>query len=105
MTILMSRRRLIVGLVGLVAAPAVVRAVSLMPVRSFVNELVIPPGETLYILGESPCDMMISAFVEKLGSDQWPYTVTGFIRHRRDLADLGEPYLSQVRANMKRQSA
>jgi hypothetical protein len=101
MMILMSRRRLVAGLVGLVAAPAVVRAASLMPVRSFANELVITPGETFYMMGGSSNDMVISAFVEKLDLGQWPYSVTGFIRHRRDLADLGEPYRSQVLENMR----
>jgi hypothetical protein len=95
---LMSRRRMIVGLAGLIAAPAVVRVASLMPVRSFVNELTIPPGETLYMMGGSSSDMMISSFVETIGSGQWPSTTMGFIRHRRDLADLGEPYRSQVLA-------
>ena len=40
--LLMPRRKFLTGLMGLVAAPAVVKATSLMPVRSFV-ELPPPP--------------------------------------------------------------
>jgi hypothetical protein len=85
MTILLSRRRLVAGLVGLVAAPAVVRAASLMPVKPFaLLEL------------ERPSDMLFTMVTvrEKIGN--WPYTAMSAIYHRRDLADLGEPYRSQV---------
>ncbi|MGA2045614.1 MAG: hypothetical protein ABSG83_19875 [Roseiarcus sp.] len=39
--IIMPRRKFLVGLVGLVAAPMVVKASSLMPVRTFENSLLI----------------------------------------------------------------
>ena len=41
--IIMPRRKFLTGLMGLVAAPAVVRASSLMPVKSFVAVDLPPP--------------------------------------------------------------
>jgi len=40
--IILPRRKFLTGLMGLVAAPAVVKATSLMPVKSFV-EVELPP--------------------------------------------------------------
>lgn len=88
--LLLSRRRLVVGLVGLVAAPAVIRVAKLMPVRS----IPLPRLVGLVSYGERPDDMVILAFRE--ASAGWPSTGIGFIRHRRDLADLGEPYRALV---------
>ena len=28
---------------------------------------------------------------------EWPRAMSGYVRHRRDLSDLGEPYLSAVK--------
>ena len=82
MAVLVSRRHFVGGLVGLIAAPAIVRAASLMPVRSFAMEW--------------PDDMMFTMVTvrEKIGN--WPYTALSAIYHRRDLADLSEPFRSQV---------
>jgi len=41
--LLMPRRKFLTGLLGLVAAPAVVKATSLMPVKSFVEVELRPP--------------------------------------------------------------
>ena len=101
MTILLSRRRLVAGLVGLVAAPAVVRAASLMPVRSFVWDLSTPAGELAFyndVVLKRQSDLLYSAVQEMYEFVAWPRTSVGVIRHRRDLADVGEPYLSQILA-------
>ena len=100
MTILLSRRHLIAGLVGLVAAPAVVRAASLMPVRSFERVVFDWGGYDQVFPAPSgrPDDMVVSMFKETASYPMpgWPGNWTSMIRHRRDLADLGEPYRSQV---------
>ena len=79
--IIMPRRRFLAGRVGLVAAPMVVKASSLMPVKLF--DL------------KSPSDIVASSIYV----DDWPVpgrSTWTVLAHRRDLADLGEPYLSAV---------
>ena len=34
------------------------------------------------------------------GSGKWPLVETGFIYHKIDLSDLGEPYLSAVKKSL-----
>lgn len=36
--------------------------------------------------------------VNMVDDQPWPFHTTAWISHRRDLSDLGEPYLSAVRA-------
>jgi hypothetical protein len=43
--LILPRRKFLIGLMGLVAAPAVVKASSLMPVKTFV-EMELPPPPT-----------------------------------------------------------
>lgn len=40
---------------------------------------------------------MTSTYVSIRGPGDWPFTECGYVLHRRDLTDLGEPYLSAVR--------
>jgi hypothetical protein len=104
-TILLSRRRLVAGLVGLVAAPAVVRAASLMPVKSFIWDLSTSEGEAAYramLSGQRGGDMIFSSFEVLSGHVCWPWKTIGFMRHRRDLADLDELYRSQVLTRRRR---
>lgn len=44
-------------------------------------------------------DMVFTAYRLKLGGGAYPWTQTGVISHRRDLADVGEPYLSAIKEN------
>ena len=34
------------------------------------------------------------------GEGAWPFTETGYIYHKIDLSDLGEPYLSAVKKSL-----
>ena len=36
-------------------------------------------------------------YVEHVGEGIFPFRTTGFIYHRKDLSDLGEPYLTMVK--------
>lgn len=41
-------------------------------------------------------DMVFTAYRISSGHD-YPWVQTGVIRHRRDLSDVGEPYLSAIK--------
>ena len=36
-------------------------------------------------------------YVEIRGGGEWPWTLAEYVRHKLDLSDLGEPYLSAVK--------
>jgi hypothetical protein len=82
-TIIMPRRRFIAGLIGLVAAPAIVRAASLMPVRMFER-----PGDIV-------CSLVSGVPMAFPGAER-PIMFSGFVSHRRDLADVAAPYRSAI---------
>lgn len=44
---------------------------------------------------ERPDDIVISRYQWR-SEHEWPFTEVGFISHRRDLADLQEPYRTWV---------
>jgi hypothetical protein len=56
----LSRRSLITGLISLVAAPAIVRVSSLMPVKAYVPETFDwSPYYTVYPTGSLQCDPIV----------------------------------------------
>lgn len=79
--LVLPRRRFLAGMAALFAAPAIVRVASLMPVRA--------------ISGEWGSDMVYSVAPIDIGPG-WPRTALSMIAHRRDLADVKEPYLSAI---------
>lgn len=97
MTLILPRRRFLAGLVGLVAAPAVIKASSLMKIAAprtlplkmlnaareeWIEKMVRPPMMTSMI----PFDTGLP----------WPSKSISYVHHRADLIDLGEPYLSAI---------
>lgn len=52
-------------------------------------------------MSERPGDM-VSTYVEIAGLGGYPFMQCSHVIHRRDLSDLGEPYLSAVKAARER---
>jgi hypothetical protein len=63
---MMDRRKLITGLVSLIAAPAIVRASSLMPVKAWHHDLHYFP-----INMDFSTDAVIRARFRRMGSSDW----------------------------------
>jgi hypothetical protein len=76
--LILPRRQFLTGLMGLVAAPAVVRATSLMPVKSFVEVNLPPPPAGFRRLTLADYRRMVEPGLQKLfdnmyedRSEQW----------------------------------
>lgn len=71
---MLERRRFLAGLTGLICAPAIVRAASIMPVRSFVDDRMFVKISDCIYAGPGGSDFVIKNYDDagvRIGSAAW----------------------------------
>lgn len=94
---ILARRSFLIGATAFLAAPAIVRAASLMPVKALppiVRQ--VWPWRVIAL----PPERMWTNYTLRTNCNGWWNTEMGVICHKPDLSDLGEPYLSAVRQTL-----